>query len=95
MSKFKDHIQKENLNEAKALSFSYSEKIKNFKDLHAYLVAWKSKDYNFDKIDNKTIEVYFAEVDFIGNIKDKGKKFELTDKLANEKEVIQYIKKGI
>jgi len=95
MSKFKQFIIKSNLNEAKVLSFSYSEKIKNFGELHKYLNNWKSEDYSFDKISNKVIEVYFAKVNFIGEIKDKGKKFEITGKLINEKEVVDYIKKGV
>jgi len=95
MSKFKQFIKEENLNEAKVLSFSYTEKIKNLNDLHKYLIGWKSKDFTFDKISNKVIEVYFLGADFMGEIKDKGKKFEVTEKLASEQEIVDYIKRGV
>jgi len=78
--------------EAKATVIKYSDKIKDFDSLLDYLNAWKLEDYTFDKIDDVTIEVYFADVDFLGNIKDKKEGFALTGKLKDEEAIIDHVK---
>ena len=73
---FKEFYKDETINEQKVHSFKYTERLKNFKELSIILSKFDHKLIFFETKDSRTIEVFKVD-QFIGNIKDKGKVFEV------------------
>ncbi len=89
--KFKRHI----LEEGKTLSFKYTGRIKNMKDLIKYLSAWQNTRYIFDSHSSKKTDVYDNQTDkMIGVIRDQGKEFWTSDG-SKMGEIVNYIKQGL
>ena len=83
------------LEEEKVLSFKYTARIKNMKDLTKYLSAWQNSSYMFDNHTSKKTDIYDAQIDkMIGVIRDQGKEF-LVSNGSKMSEIVNYIKQGV
>ena len=91
---FKQFYDKEIVNEQKVHNYKYTERLKNFKELSIMLSKFPDKSILFEKKDSRTIEVFVADK-FIGEIKDKGKSFEIDAQVFKIKDFKQYIEKEI
>ena len=91
---FKQFYDKEIVNEQKVHNYKYTERLKNFKELSIMLSKFPDKSILFEKKDSRTIEVFVSDK-FIGEIKDKGKSFEIDAQVFKIKDFKQYIEKEI
>lgn len=93
---FKQFYREEIINEQKVHSYKYTERIKNFKELSTVLSkVTTDKSGFFEKKDSRTIEVFINDR-FIGEIKDKGKSFEIDASVFKEVKVLKlYIEKEL